>query len=49
VKAGIERLTPNEVGKPEQVAAAVAFLLSDDATFISGAALNVDGGRLARL
>jgi NAD(P)-dependent dehydrogenase (short-subunit alcohol dehydrogenase family) len=34
-------------GKPEDVAAAAAFLVSDDAGFISGATLVVDGGRSA--
>lgn len=29
-------------GKPEEVAAAVALLASEDASFITGAALNVD-------
>jgi 3-oxoacyl-[acyl-carrier protein] reductase len=32
------------VGKPEEVAAAVAFLVSDDASYVNGATLAVDGG-----
>ncbi|MBW3622161.1 MAG: SDR family oxidoreductase [Armatimonadetes bacterium] len=31
-------------GRPEEVAAAAVFLASDDASFITGEALNVDGG-----
>ncbi|GAB3983217.1 SDR family oxidoreductase [Actinoallomurus acanthiterrae] len=33
------------VGRPEEVAATVAYLLSDDASFISGATVPLDGGR----
>lgn len=34
-------------GKPEDMAAAIAFLLSDDASFITGVILPVDGGNTA--
>ena len=33
-------------GKPEEVAAAIAFLLSDDASFITGTGLVIDGGQI---
>jgi 3-oxoacyl-[acyl-carrier protein] reductase len=34
-------------GKPEDIAAAVAFLVGPDASYITGATLNVDGGQTA--
>jgi len=49
VKSGVETLRPGDVGQPEDVAKAIAYLASDDATFVTGAGLRVDGGRLATL
>jgi NAD(P)-dependent dehydrogenase (short-subunit alcohol dehydrogenase family) len=37
------------VGKPEEVASIIAFLLSDAASYINGSALVADGGLLAKL
>jgi NAD(P)-dependent dehydrogenase (short-subunit alcohol dehydrogenase family) len=48
VKSGVEKLE-GPIGKPEDLAAAICFLASDDARFINGATLLVDGGRLAAL
>jgi meso-butanediol dehydrogenase/(S,S)-butanediol dehydrogenase/diacetyl reductase len=49
VKSGVEKIVTADVGKPEDIAAAVAFLASSDANFIQGASLLVDGGRLCQL
>jgi NAD(P)-dependent dehydrogenase (short-subunit alcohol dehydrogenase family) len=47
-RAQIARAVPlGHIGKPEDVAAAVTWLLSDEAAFITGATLTVDGGRLS--
>lgn len=42
-------LTPmGRLGRPEEVAAAAAYLAGDDASFVTGAELYVDGGYIAR-
>ena len=49
IKSGAETIDPADVGKPEELAAAIRFLASPEASFITGASLAVDGGRLAQL
>ena len=43
----LPKATPLGTGQPGDVAAAVAFLLSDDARFVSGTTLVVDGALMA--
>lgn len=46
--AGVESLHPLPLGVPDDIAAGVAFLASEDAAFVTGVVLPIDGGVLAR-
>jgi len=37
------------IADPQEIAAVIGFLISPEASFITGSALQVDGGLLARL
>ena len=49
VDARRERFLPqipmNRTGTPDEVAAAIVWLLSDEAAYITGALLDISGGR----
>jgi glucose 1-dehydrogenase len=45
VKSGQETIQ-GAIGKPEELAAAICFMASDEASYINGTTLVVDGGRL---
>lgn len=48
-KSALKRLHPmGRLGKAEEVAQAVSFLASDEASFVNGASLLVDGGYVAQ-
>ena len=49
IKAGLEIIRHEDVGKPEDIASSIAFLASYQAEFVQGTSLRIDGGRLARL
>lgn len=42
----LEKIPQRRIGKPEDIAAAILFLASDDASYIHGATLHVDGGMM---
>jgi 3-oxoacyl-[acyl-carrier protein] reductase len=45
-QTAVKQIPLGRVGSPEDVAAAVAFLASEDASYITGHVLNVNGGML---
>lgn len=47
MQAMLAHIPLKRIGKPEEVSAAVAFLASEDASYITGATLYIDGGWLA--
>ncbi len=46
-RQALEKLVPlGRIGAPDEVASAVHYLLSDDASYVTGAVLRIDGARL---
>ena len=43
-KADMSAQAMNRKGKPEEIAAIIAFLLSDESSFVTGAIWSADGG-----
>lgn len=40
----LERIALDRIGKPEESAGVIVFLLSDDATYVAGATVLADAG-----
>jgi NAD(P)-dependent dehydrogenase (short-subunit alcohol dehydrogenase family) len=49
MQAMLDNTPVGRLGRPEEVAALVAFLVSDEASFISGIDILIDGGGLEGL
>ena len=49
IAARAKRVPQGRLGTPEEVAEVAAFLASDRASFINGAAISVDGGQLSQV
>jgi 3-oxoacyl-[acyl-carrier protein] reductase len=45
-QAAVKQIPLGRVGTPQDIASAVAFLASDEAAYITGHVLNVNGGML---
>ena len=49
IASGEEKVPEGMLGRPESIAAVVAFLVSADAAFITGSVVTADGGRMSVL
>jgi 3-oxoacyl-[acyl-carrier protein] reductase len=48
IEAMVKAIPVGRIGRPDEVAALVSFLVSDDAGYITGATLDINGGVLMR-